>query len=225
MIRRYLDRLPLVAILRGVTPAAVVPIGRALADAGFAVVEVPLNSPQPLESIRLLREALDETVLVGAGTVTSAAQVHEVAGAGGRLVVMPHGDPAVVRAAKDAGLYCTPGVATPTEGFAALAHGADALKLFPAELLPPRVLRAMRSVFPPDTLFLPVGGITPDAMADYVAAGASGFGLGSALYQPGDDAATVAGRARTFAAAWARLARDAPARPDASNPEGAGQRP
>ncbi len=229
MIRRYLERLPLVAILRGVTPAAVVPIGRALVDAGFAVIEVPLNSPRPLESIRRLRDALDPSVLVGAGTVTDAAQVREVADAGGGLVVMPHGDPEVVRAAKLAGLYCTPGVATPTEGFAALANGADALKLFPAELLPPRVLRAMRSVFPPDTLFLPVGGITPDAMAGYVAAGAAGFGLGSALYAPGDDAAAVAARARAFAAAWARLTEGGAGLPDAPagapSPDATGDHP
>ena len=206
MIDTYLDRLPLIAILRGVTPEAVVAIGHALVDAGFAIVEVPLNSPQPLESIRRLRDALGGDVLVGAGTVTTAGQVSDVAAAGGQLVVMPHSDPAVVRAAKGAGLLCTPGIATPTEGFAALANGADALKLFPAELLTPAVLKAMRSVFPKTTRFLPVGGITPDNMAPYVAAGASGFGLGSALYKPGDSAETIATNAGGFVAAWDRIA-------------------
>lgn len=206
MIAPFLERLPLVAILRGVTPDEVVPVGRALVEAGFAIVEVPLNSPQPLASIRLLCEALGGTVLVGAGTVTTPAQVRAVADAGGRLVVMPHGDPAIVRAAKGAGLACVPGVATPSEGFAALAGGADALKLFPAELLTPAVLKAMRAVFPEETRFLPVGGITPDRMAPYVAAGAAGFGLGSALYRPGDAPATVAAHAGAFVEAWRRLA-------------------
>jgi 2-dehydro-3-deoxyphosphogalactonate aldolase len=205
MIQPYLEKLPLVAILRGVTPEEIVPIGRVLADAGFAIIEVPLNSPRPLESITRLREALANDVLVGAGTVMTEAQVREIADAGGELVVMPHGDPIVVRAAKAAGLICTPGIATPTEGFAALANGADALKLFPAELLTPAILRAMRSVFPPATLFLPVGGITPDSMSDYVAAGASGFGLGSALYRRGDDANRVAENARAFVDAWRRI--------------------
>jgi 2-dehydro-3-deoxyphosphogalactonate aldolase len=209
MIQPYLDRLPLVAILRGVTPEEIVPIGRALADVGFAIIEVPLNSPRPLESIALLRESLADEVLVGAGTVMSERQVREVADAGGRLIVMPHSDPVVVRAANAAGMICTPGIATPTEGFAALSNGADALKLFPAELLTPAVLRAMRSVFPAATRFLPVGGITPDSMSEYVAAGAAGFGLGSALYKVGDDAEHVRAKALTFVEAWRRIGRDA----------------
>jgi len=208
MIQPYLDRLPLVAILRGVAPEEVVAIGHALVDAGFTVIEVPLNSPRPLESIALLNEAFGESVLVGAGTVMSAEQVRHVADAGGRLIVMPHGDASVVRAAKAMGLACVPGVATPSEGFAALANGADALKLFPAELLSPAVLRAMRSVFPEETRFLPVGGITPGRMAEYVAAGASGFGLGSALYKRGDDATIVAANAREFVSAWHRPSSD-----------------
>ena len=198
MLTTWLDRLPLVAILRGVRPAEVVPIGEALVDAGFAIVEVPLNSPEPLESIRRLVVSLGTDVLVGAGTVMTPDEVRAIADVGGRIVVMPHSDSAVVRAAKAAGLYCTPGVATPTEGFAALSLGADALKLFPAELLTPAVLKAMRSVFPKTTRFLPVGGITPDNMAPYVAAGASGFGLGSALYKPGDTPDQVSVRARLF---------------------------
>jgi 2-dehydro-3-deoxyphosphogalactonate aldolase len=205
MIRSFLDRLPLVAILRGITPEEVLPIGHALADAGFTIVEVPLNSPRPLESIALLRQALGDDVLVGAGTVTTVEAVGAVAAAGGQIIVMPHSDPAVVRAAKAAGLICTPGISTPTEGFAALANGADALKLFPAEMLTPAVLKAMRSVFPRETLFLPVGGITPESMAPYVTAGAAGFGLGSALYRPGATAAEVASKARVFVRAWDAL--------------------
>ena len=147
-LQSYMDRLPLVAILRGVTPEEVLPIGRTLVEAGFSIIEVPLNSPRPLESIRALAGEFGEGVLIGAGTVTAPERVEEVAAAGGRIVVMPHADPAVIRAAKAAGLLCVPGVSTATEGFAALASGADALKLFPAELLNPRVLKAMLSVFP-----------------------------------------------------------------------------
>ena len=205
MLEPVLDRLPLVAILRGVTPEEVVGVSDALAEAGFAIIEVPLNSPRPLESIERLRAKFAEEILIGAGTVMTPAQVKDVAAAGGRLIVMPHGDAEVVRAAKAAGLACIPGVATPTEGFAALANGADALKLFPAELLTPVVLKAMRTVFPTATRFFPVGGITPDAMASYVAAGAAGFGLGGALYRRGDDPSRVAANARDFVAAWKRL--------------------
>jgi len=205
MIEPFLDRLPLVAILRGVTPEEVVDVSDALVEAGFAIVEVPLNSPRPLESIERLRAKFAEEILVGAGTVMTPAQVKDVAAAGGRLIVMPHGDAEVVRAAKAAGLACIPGVSTPTEGFAALANGADALKLFPAELLAPTVLKAMRTVFPTATRFFPVGGITADAMASYVAAGAAGFGLGGALYRRGDDPSRVATNARDFVAAWKRL--------------------
>ena len=202
MFDAFMQRLPLVAILRGVTPEAVVPIGQALTQAGFAVMEVPLNSPDPLASIRRLADALGPDILVGAGTVTTPVMVGQVADAGGRLIVMPHSDLAVVRAAKDAGLYCTPGVATPTEAFAALAHGADALKLFPAEMMGPPVVKAWLSVLPRGTRLLPVGGIMPGGMAPFVAAGAGGFGLGSALYRPGQTAADVANRAEAFVAAW-----------------------
>jgi len=200
-LRAFLTRSPLIAILRGVTPDEVVPIGAALVAAGFAIIEVPLNSPQPLESIARLVAALGSDCLIGAGTVTDAGQIDAIAAAGARLIVMPHSDAAVVRAAKAAQLICTPGVATPTEGFAALANGADALKLFPADLLGPATLRAWRSVFPPQTLMLPVGGITPPSLAPFIAAGAAGFGLGSALFKPGDDVARVAANAQAFARA------------------------
>ena len=205
MLNSWLDPLPLVAILRGIRPDEVVSIGRTLADAGFRVLEVPLNSPQPMDSIRRLANSLGENYLIGAGTVMTVAQVSDVAAAGGRLVVMPHADVSVIRAAKAAGLVCVPGVATPTEAFAALAAGADGLKLFPAEQASPRVLKAWRAVLPKAVAVLPVGGITPDTMAAWVTAGASGFGIGSALYAPGVDIDEVGRRARTFAQAWAEM--------------------
>ena len=194
--------LPLIAILRGIRPAEAVAVGEALLAAGFGALEVPLNSPAPLASIRQLAEAFGRRALIGAGTVLAPAQVQEVAAAGGRLIVLPHGDPAVIGAAKAAGLLCVPGVATPTEAFAALAAGADALKLFPAEALPPAVVKAWRAVLPPGVWLLPVGGIAPATMAPYLAAGANGFGLGSALYRAGMSATEVGERARAFRDAW-----------------------
>jgi 2-dehydro-3-deoxyphosphogalactonate aldolase len=201
-LHEHLAGLPLVAILRGVEPDAAVALGEALLAAGFRAIEVPLNSPQPMQSIRALAAALGERALIGAGTVLDTADVERIAAAGGRLIVMPHADHAVIRAAKAQGLLCVPGVATPTEALGALAAGADALKLFPAETLPPGVVRAWRAVLPGEVWLLPVGGITPPGMAAYLAAGANGFGLGSALYQPGLSAAAVGARAENFAAAY-----------------------
>lgn len=192
----------LVAILRGVQPGKVVAIGQALYGAGFRVIEVPLNSPEPLASIRALRDALPADALIGAGTVIRPEDCAAVAAAGGQIVVMPHSDAAVIRAAKAAGMACAPGVATLTEAYAALAAGADVLKLFPAEALAPAVLKAWRAVLRPPVALLPVGGITPESIAPYAQAGASGFGLGSALYKPGDSAADVALHAAAFMQAW-----------------------
>jgi 2-dehydro-3-deoxyphosphogalactonate aldolase len=194
-------RLPLVAILRGLTPADAPSIGAALDGAGFSLIEVPLNSPQPLVSIATLVAQLPNA-LIGAGTVLTTAQVREVHAAGGQLIVSPNFDAGVVRLAAQLGMVCLPGVMTPTEAFAALAAGASGIKLFPAELVPPAGVKALRAVLSADTLVLPVGGITPEAMAAYRAAGANGFGLGSALYKPGDDAAAVAAAARRYVAAW-----------------------
>ncbi|SFR94897.1 2-dehydro-3-deoxyphosphogalactonate aldolase [Dyella sp. OK004] len=205
-MNQWLQPLPLVAILRGLHPDQALEIGTAIVDAGFRVLEVPLNSPRPLESIRLLADAFGDRCLVGAGTVLSTAKVHEVAEAGGRLIVMPHADTAVIAEAKRAGLYCVPGVSTPTEAFAALHAGADALKIFPAEAIPPAVVKAWRAVLPPDLALLPVGGITPDNMRPYIAAGARGFGIGSALFAPGRSAAETATRALAFATSWQELA-------------------
>jgi len=202
MLKPWLESLPLIAILRGIQPDEAVAVGKAVADAGFRILEVPLNSPQPMQSIRQLADVLGDQYLVGAGTVMSIEQVEQVAAARGRLIVMPHADTVVIRAAKAAGLICVPGVATPTEAFAALAAGADGLKLFPAEQASPAVLKAWRAVLPRDTPVFPVGGITPDNMTPWLAAGARGFGIGSALYAPGIDIPEVSRRARAFAQAW-----------------------
>lgn len=202
----WLGRCPLVAILRGVTPDEAVAVGEVLVAQGVVIIEVPLNSPEPIESIRRLSTALGDRTLVGAGTVLDVGAVAEVAAAGGRLIVMPHADGQVVRAAKQAGLLTAPGVATPTEAFAMIEAGADALKLFPAEANPPAVLKAMRAVLPPAVPILPVGGIKPETMAAYIAAGASGFGLGSALYKPGDTPSEVGEKAQAFRRALDTLA-------------------
>ena len=193
--------LPLVAILRGVKPAEALAIGHALVGVGWQLIEVPLNSPQPLASIEALAAALPGA-LVGAGTVLTPQQVREVHAAGGRLVVAPNFDAEVLRCALGLGMVCLPGVATATEAFAARAAGAHALKLFPAELVTPPVVKALRAVLAADTVLLPVGGITPSGMAVYRAAGADGFGLGSALYKPGMDGPQVAANARSFIDAW-----------------------
>jgi len=192
----------LVAILRGVTPAQAVEHGRALHEAGFRIIEVPLNSPQPLDSIAALRAALPPDVLIGAGTVLTPARVRDVKRAGGDLIVMPHADLDVITTAKEEGLACVPGVATPTEAFAALQHGADALKMFPAEMLGPVIVKAWRAVLPLAVPLLPVGGIKPDNMGPFLAAGASGFGLGSALYKPGQAATVTRSHADAFQNGW-----------------------
>jgi 2-dehydro-3-deoxyphosphogalactonate aldolase len=197
-----LAQLPLVAILRGLQPAEAAAHGAALEQAGFLLIEVPLNSPDPFTSIATLRRHCARATLVGAGTVTRVDEVERLADTGAELAVMPHADTTVIRAAKAAGLLCVPGVATPTEAFAALHAGADALKLFPAELVTPAVMKAMRAVLPPTLPLLPVGGITPEVLAPWRAAGASGFGLGSALYAPGRSADDVGQRAAQFVRAW-----------------------
>jgi 2-dehydro-3-deoxyphosphogalactonate aldolase len=196
----WLARCPLVPILRGVKPDEVEAIAAALQAAGIPIVEVPLNSPQPLDSIARLARSFGDRMLVGAGTVMTPAQVAETAAAGARLIVTPHADAAITRAAKQHGQLAVPGFFTPAEGFAMLAAGADALKLFPAEAASPAMLRALRAVFPAGTMVLPVGGIDAAGMAGWRAAGAAGFGIGSAIYRPGDSAATVATRARTLLA-------------------------
>lgn len=191
----YLERCPLIAILRGVRPDEVVAIGEALEAAGIAIVEVPLNSPEPIESIRRLVQRFGSKMLIGAGTVMTRAQVEEIDAFGGRLIVTPHTDPDVIRAAKHHGLIACPGFATPTEAFAAIAAGADGIKLFPAEASSPGVLRALRAVLPPTVPVLPVGGIDATNIAAWRAAGAAGFGIGSSIYKAGDSADMVAEKA------------------------------
>ncbi len=198
-IADFLTPLPLVAVLRGISPPEVPGVADALAGAGFRVLEVTLNSPDPFDSIRALTARCGATCLVGAGTVIDPSDVARVRDAGGRLIVMPHADVAVIREAKRQGLVCVPGVATPTEAFAALAAGADALKMFPAEALPPSALRAWRAVLPKRTLVFAVGGMRPDNLLPYWEAGADGFGTGSNLYKPGATAAAVRDAALAYA--------------------------
>lgn len=198
-----MQALPLVAILRGLTPAEAEPVGDALVGAGFRLLEVPLNSPEPLASIALLRRRFPDA-LVGAGTVLDAAQVRAVHDAGGELIVAPNFDAAVVAEARRLGMVSLPGVMTPTEAFGALAAGASGLKLFPAELASPAVVKALLAVLPRGTALMPVGGISPDNMQPWRDAGAAGFGIGSSLYKPGKRAAAVAADAIKFVAAYAR---------------------
>jgi len=200
--QRALAALPLVAILRGIRPDEALGVGDVLHGAGWGLLEVPLNSPDPLASIAALARRLPQAV-VGAGTVRTEGEVRAVHAAGGRLIVSPHFDAGVVRTAAALGLVCLPGVLTPTEAFAALAAGATGLKLFPAEMVPPAAVKAVRAVLPPQTLLFPVGGIAPATMAPYRAAGASGFGIGSSLYQSGRDLQAIAAAAQAFADAWA----------------------
>jgi 2-dehydro-3-deoxyphosphogalactonate aldolase len=189
---------PLIAILRGVTPADAADHGRALYEAGFRIVEVPLNSPQPFDSIAAIRQALPADAIVGAGTVLHSSFVDRVKAAGGELIVMPHSDADVVRAEKLQGIACAPGVATPNEAFLALKNGADVLKMFPAEQLGPHVVKAWRAVIAAAVPLVPVGGIAPDNMGPFLTAGANGFGLGSALYKPGQSAAVTGSHAKAF---------------------------
>jgi 2-dehydro-3-deoxyphosphogalactonate aldolase len=194
----WLSRCPLIAILRGLRPEEAEAVGDALVEAGITILEVPLNSPQPMESIRRLAARLGDRALVGAGTVMTEAQVAEIAAAGGRLLVTPHADPALVRAAKARGMLTAPGFFTPAEAFSLLAAGADALKLFPAEAASPAVLKALLAVLPRGTPVLPVGGMAAETIPPWRAAGAAGFGIGGALYKPGDPAEVVGARARAL---------------------------
>jgi 2-dehydro-3-deoxyphosphogalactonate aldolase len=200
-LRILLERCPLIAILRGIQPTEVESIGGALEEAGVCIIEVPLNSPRPFESISILARRFGDRILIGAGTLTRPSQVGEVADAGGRLIVTPHADTAIVRAAKAAGLIAVPGFFNPTEAFALLDAGADAIKLFPAEVLGPPMLKALRAVLPTDAIVMPVGGVGPEEIAPWIAAGARGFGVGSSIYKPGDNARIVAAKAGTLVTA------------------------
>ena len=197
--------LPLIAILRGVRPDEVEAVGTALVDAGFKILEVPLNSPEPFDGIARLAKAVAGRAVVGAGTVLRAKDVARVEAAGGTLIISPNANTAVIAEAAGRGLVSLPGIATPTEAFAALDAGASALKLFPAEAASPMVLKAMRAVLPKTTRILPVGGITPTTMAPWLQVGAAGFGLGGALYAAGMSADEVGARAADFVASYRAL--------------------
>ncbi|MBT6305523.1 MAG: 2-dehydro-3-deoxy-6-phosphogalactonate aldolase [Rhodospirillaceae bacterium] len=204
----FLKESPLIAILRGITPAEVIEISETLVEKNFKIIEIPLNSPDPIESIEMLVSHFKDEVIIGAGTVTDLTSIKLIVEAGARLSVMPNGSIRIVKAAKASGLITIPGVFTPTEAFAMIESGADALKLFPAEGAPPMVLKAMKAVLPTAIPILPVGGITPDKMAEYQKAGANGFGLGSALYKPGMTVDEVAQNADAFNEGLKRSARD-----------------
>lgn len=197
---------PLIAILRGITPEEAIDVGAALLEAGIDRIEVPLNSPEPFASIRAMAKDFGDRALIGAGTVLSERDVEQVADAGGRLVVSPNCDTEVIRKTKALGLQSFPGVLTPTECFAALGAGADGLKVFPAFLMGTEGLKAIRAVLPAMTGMYMVGGVGPESFADWIRAGANGFGLGSSLFRPGDTAEDVAGKAREIVRAWDEVA-------------------
>ncbi len=190
------------AILRGLTPEHAAAAGKALFDAGFRLLEVPLNRPGALESIAILADMAPPGAIVGGGTMLSVADVDAVHSAGGRLMVAPNANPEVIARGAALGMLCAPGVATPTESFAALAAGAHALKIFPAEMVGVGGIKAMKTVLPPGTPLWPVGGVTPGSIATWLAAGATGFGIGGQLYTPGVDTAELAKRAGEFIDAW-----------------------
>ena len=200
LFHRYFDQCPLAAIIRGVTPAEAEAIGQAVFDAGIRIIEVPLNSPEPIESIRRLAASFGDSMLVGGGTVLEAPKVGEIASAGGRLIVSPNTNVEVIEETASAGLVSCPGFFTPSDAFDAIEAGATALKLFPAEAASPAVLKAQRAVIPRDVPILVVGGVKPDTMRSWLDAGADGFGLGGGLYQPGQSPDETAAKARAYVA-------------------------
>ena len=204
LFHRYFDQCPLVAIVRGVTPSEAEAIGQAVFDAGIRIIEVPLNSPEPIESIRRLAARFGESMLVGGGTVLEPGDVAGIKGVGGRLIVAPNTNVDVIEETVDAGLVSCPGYFTPSDAFDALEAGATALKLFPAEGASATMLKAQRAVLPRDVPILVVGGITPDIMRPWLDAGADGFGLGGGLYQPGQSAEDTEAKARAYVAGLAR---------------------
>lgn len=188
----------LVAILRGIKPEEAETVGEALIEAGWRIIEVPLNSPEPLKSIELLQKRFGDQALIGAGTVLTPAQVADVAATGAKVIISPNANFEVIKASRARDMVSLPGVATPTEAFAAIEAGATGIKAFPAEAIPPFVIKAWKAVLPKHIPVLAVGGVTPDNMTDYLQAGAAGFGIGSSLYKPGMDVASIAEKARQF---------------------------
>ena len=200
LLKRYLDECPLVAIIRGVTPEEAEAIGDAIYEGGIRIIEVPLNSPDPLKSIEKLAARFGDRALVGAGTVLKAEQVQQVKDVGGRIIVSPDSNAQVISAAAQAGLVSSPGYFTPSEAFSALRAGAHALKLFPAEAASPTVLKAQLAVIPKDVPVLVVGGVQADNMQPWLEAGAVGFGLGGGLYKPGQSAEETLQKSRAYVA-------------------------
>jgi 2-dehydro-3-deoxyphosphogalactonate aldolase len=205
-LHSYLGQCPLVAIIRGVTPEDAAGVGEALFDAGIRIIEVPLNSPDPIASIAKLAALFGDRALIGAGTVLDPADVARIADVGGRLIVAPNTNPEVIQAAVAAGMVAAPGFFTPSEAFTAIRAGAHALKFFPAEAASPAVVKSMRAVLPKDVPLLVVGGVAPQAMAPWLQAGANGFGLGSGVYRPGQRPQEVAAQARAYVQALAGIA-------------------
>lgn len=201
-LRKDFDNFPFIAITRGLKTEEAILCGSVLQEAGFSIIENPLNSPDPYRSINILAENFGDKILVGAGTVLTVEQVGQVKDAGGQLIISPNCNPAVIEATKKSGLLSIPGVATPTEALIAIRAGADALKLFPAEFLPPAALKAMRAILPPETILIPVGSIDENNWQAYWRAGAAAFGLGSSLYSPGISPTNLKERAKAFAASW-----------------------
>jgi 2-dehydro-3-deoxyphosphogalactonate aldolase len=202
--RRYFAECPLVGIIRGVTPAEAEGIASALYDGGIRIIEVPLNSPQPLESIRIIAERFGDRTLVGAGTVLDPEEVLKVRDAMGRLIVSPNTNTAVIEATVAAGMVSSPGYFTPSEALAAIRAGAHSIKLFPAEAASRKVVKSQKAVLPKDVPLIVVGGVTPDAIPGWLEGGADGFGLGGGLYQPGQDAQTTLEKARAYVEAVSR---------------------
>ena len=204
----YLEQMPLVAILRGITLAESLDVVACLFEAGIRIVEVPLNSPDPLHSINLIAEKFSAQMLVGAGTVLNTEQVKNVAAAGGRLIVSPNTNEGVIQSATALGMICIPGAATPSEVFTSLEAGANGVKVFPAEMLSPTIIKSWRSVIPTSSIILPVGGISTDNMRDYWQAGANGFGIGGSLFQPGKSIEAISASAQEFVLAVNQLRLD-----------------
>ena len=202
---RFLKSLPLIAILRGIRPEECIDIGCELFEIGFRIIEIPLNSPDAFKSIEKLVLKLKDKALIGAGTITNIKQLQLLSDVGGKLAVMPHTDLKLIRKAKMLNFVCFPGVASPSEALAALNSGADGLKVFPAELITPKVLKSWKAILPEKTMLFPVGGIIPESMESYILAGATGFGLGSALYRPGQSVLDVGLMGKIFIKNWKLL--------------------
>jgi 2-dehydro-3-deoxyphosphogalactonate aldolase len=202
---RFLKSLPLIAILRGIRPEECIDIGCELFEIGFRIIEIPLNSPDAFKSIEKLVLKLKDKALIGGGTITNIKQLQLLSDVGGKLAVMPHTDLKLIRKAKILNFVCFPGVASPSEALAALNSGADGLKVFPAELITPKVLKSWKAILPEKTMLFPVGGIIPESMESYILAGATGFGLGSALYRPGQSVLDVGLMGKIFIKNWKLL--------------------